>query len=343
MIISYSRLHYSAFITDAVNLAAVLNDDYSIITTSSCDFIPAPAIGNEPVVERVDFLFAGDDYLVWPQPYSPALPHLPFISRRELDLTNPTRKILWQLPERREFIPSHDDACTGLGMLAESKSSALRVFYDSLFNRMRQEACLTFSKHTKPLWDLLFGTCSLFVRLEQLTMGYRQVCRTVRAVQRNLLEADAYISYFIKYDLLSTSAPDYSKNYSPTVGAFVYNIEHLQHLQRMGVYHWLIRPYENCRHCVIKEVVTLLHPSDLNLATTHFSFASPIFTGRSSDPKKYMFIHGYSRNCIRFPDPFHCRVLPEMLAPSIGLSRSSLNRQRALTPRQRQLKGGSDR
>ena len=137
---------------------------------------------------------------------------------------------------------------------------------------------------------------------------------------------------------------DICSNYTPSVGAFVFSVEHLQCLQQLDVYHWLIRPYEHLRHCVVKEVASLLHPSDLDLSTEHTPFSSPIFSGRFSDTLKYLSIRDYSRNCIRFPDPFHCRVTPEILAHSGGPSRSqSSNRKLALTSRQRQFKGGSDR
>ena len=75
---------------DAARLTAVVDDDYSVITTSVCDFIPAPPVGrNRSVRERSDYYFAVDDYLVWPQPFIPSLSHLPLISRHEQDLGNP--------------------------------------------------------------------------------------------------------------------------------------------------------------------------------------------------------------------------------------------------------------
>ena len=258
------------------------------------------------------------------------------ISRREIDLSNPSRRFLWLLPERKDFILLANDTCTGLGMLADPKVSELRAFYNALCTRTQQDQILTLSLRTKPLWNILCSTSPLFIRLEQLAMGFRSMCRTVRAIQRDLLEAEAYINYFTKHDICS--------NYTPTVGAFVYGVEHLQCLQRLGVYHWLIRPYENCCHVIVNDITILQQASDLGLSTDHHPFASPIFKGRSSDPSKYMSIREYGRNCIRFPDPFHSRVLPENLTSSGSLqSQSSSNRQRALTSRQRQLKGSSDR
>ena len=331
------------YYADAVLLAGVLNDNYSIITTSCCSFIPAPALDG-PVVECVDFFFGHHDYLVWPQSYNPKLPHLPLIGRRELDISDPSRSILWALPDRRDFQLRHEDACVGLGMLSERKTSQLRAFYRSLIDQCRAEDCLAHSSRTKPLWDILYGISPLFVRLEQLAMGFRTMCRTVRAVQRDLLEAEAYIKYLILTYGSPTTFARFTSTYSATVGVFVSNIEDLQRFQQMRIIHWLIRPYEKCHHCMIKEVTTLQQPSELGISTEHFPLAAPIFSGRTSDPAKYMAIRACSRNCIRFPDPFHSRIVPLPL-PSSGLLRSGLLwcQERALTSRQRQFKGSSDR
>ena len=165
-------------------LAAVLHDDYSVVMTSCCDFIPSPTLGgSQPVTEQADHFFADNDYLVWPQPYHPTLPHLPMISCHEIDLSNKSRRFLWLLPERKDFILLANDTCTGLGMLADPKVSELRAFYNALCTRTQQDQILTLSLRTKPLWNILCSTSPLFIHLEQLAMGFRLMCRTVRAIQ----------------------------------------------------------------------------------------------------------------------------------------------------------------
>ena len=104
--------------SDAACLTTVVDDDYSVITTFVCNFIPAPPVGgNRSVRECSDYYFTDDDYLIWPQPFIPSLLHLPLISRRKQDLGNPDRIFLWVLPECYDFVLRSQDACTGLGKL----------------------------------------------------------------------------------------------------------------------------------------------------------------------------------------------------------------------------------
>src|SRR5262249_24485730 len=74
---------------------AVLNDGYSCITTTSHELLAPQLSGNCEVCECDDYYFGHNDYLIWPQPYHPSQPHLPYITRRTTALEQKTFTFLW--------------------------------------------------------------------------------------------------------------------------------------------------------------------------------------------------------------------------------------------------------
>lgn len=159
-------------------------------------------------------------------------------------------------------------------------------------------------------------------RLQQVPMGFRAARRTFRAVQRNLLEIEAFLDYHFEYKgkVLSTAS---SPSIAPTVGVFVYTQDHAFQFQSMGIRQWLIRPYEIVLQSRIKDLVCLHLPEYENLSLEPLSRTEPIFTGAASDVHMYAAIVNFGRNCIRFPDPFHTHTLPEPLKSSAGPTRSN--------------------
>ncbi len=321
----------------------MLKDDLNCITTLSCDFIPSPPLGGErQVIERTDFFFADDDFLLWPQPYNPALPHLPYIHCREPDIYENNRSFLWDLPNHdNDFVRSSTDICTGLGRLSSSVLAELTAFEHSLLDRVGQLR-ITFRGYidNSLLTRLLFEARALFSRLELLEMGYHSLCRTVRAVQRNLLEIEAYLDYTVlSLDPVEPAGP----GCRATVGAYVSAIHDVQSFSHKGIRHWLIRPSELVLRCPIREVVLMRHPQDLGFSLDPLPGATPVFTGSAGDLNKYKAVKHFGRSCIRFPDPFHCNSLPQARRSNAGAIRSLNLSHRSLTQKQRQKKFSSDR
>lgn len=309
----------------------MLNDDISCITTN-CDYIPLPHLGgNRAVVEHTDHFFAQDDFLLWPQPYHTSLPHLPFIHCRELDIyESKIRSFLWDLPDRdHEFI--HDNGiCIGLGQLSRSRFSQFLQFDKSLQQRAKELHIIP--TDYKLLEGLILETRALLTRLDSLKMGYRSLCRTVRALQRNLLEIEAFLDY-LSVTNEGSLAP------RVTVGAFVTEIDHVQLLRRQGINHWLICPFETVLQSHIEAITTMRYPQDLGFSTEVSSNAIPIYVGSASHIKLYQFIKEFGRRCIKFPDPFHSHCVPEPVVSDASWARSgSQRRQRALTLKQRKKK-----
>lgn len=325
-------------------MGAVLDDGLNCITSTNCDTIPAPPLGgNRLVQERTDFLFGPDDFLVWPQPFNPALPHLPFIHRRDADLFTPNRRHLWILPETPDFQVTDTEFCTGMGKIQSNMISSLHNFHQELSSR-RDRYTEQFSGIpsviSSHLDQLFFQTQALMNRLHEVPMGFRSARRTFRAVQRSLLEAEAFLDYHLIYKgrVMSTA----SLPVAPTVGVFVYTQDDAFKFQSMGIRQWLIRPYEVVLQSRIKDTVPFHLPEYEDISIELMPRTQPIFLGAASDIRMYMAIVNFGRNCIRFPDPFHAHALPEPLRTLVGPSRLSSQRQRALSPRQRYFKSQNE-
>ena len=302
--------------------------------------IPAPPVGgNRAVVERADLYFADDDYLVWPQPYNPSLPHLPFIRRRESDVLNLKRNFLWSLPERSDFHVLDSRSYTGLGHFHGSKFRQLQTFHEHLVVTMQKNENHLPAKNTEQDLHariLITESVAMLQRLDSLPMGFRSMCRTVRATQRVLLELEAYIDYYLAYYPASIDISNQPQSSFPRIGSILSQIPDLQRFQRLNIPHWLILPYERILSCRVSEVTTMLFPEQVGLSIEAISaIALPIFVGPATDRKKYEAIRHYGNACIRFADPFHCKSLPEPIASPTGPVRTSGSGHRALTHKQR--------
>ena len=332
-----------SWFTDCVLIAAVVDDGYSCIISDSCEFIPSPPIGgNRTVTEKQDLYFGQDDYLVWPQPYHPSLPHLPFIRRREVDIKDPKRNFLWLLPQRFEFCLHDPKSYTGLGKLARYTLEAFDRFWDELAVRIHKEMP---DNIPQPMKSLMAEITPLLNRLQYLLMGYNAMCRTVRALQRNIIEVEAFADYVvIQRRIEQPTLTTFSSTAIARVGAFVYSMDDMTSLQQMGTCYWLICPFETLLASRIHKVIPMQQPYELDLSTEPLSSESnTTFVGAASDSAMYHAIRNSARTCIRFPDPFHAKVVPEPLRVSSGPIRFSAGRQRALTPKQRAKKFASDR
>ncbi len=327
---------------DIALVGAILDDGISCITSTNCKIIPAPPLGGNRVVqERTDFFFGSDDFLVWPQPFNPALPHLPFIRCRDTDLAMTNRQQLWILPETSDFQVTDTEFCTGMGKIRSNMVSCLQNFHQELTARRdRYTEKIPDQPGSLHLNQLFLQAQALMSRLQEVPMGFRAARRTFRAVQRSLLEAEAFLDHHLvhKGRLISTA----SLSVIPTVGVFVYTQDDAFKFQSMGIRQWLIRPYEVVLQSRIKDVAHLHLPEHELLSVELMPRTQPIFLGAASDIRMYTAIVNFGRNCIRFPDPFHAHALPEPLKSLAGPIRLNYQRQRALTPRQRYFKSQNE-
>lgn len=171
---------------------------------------------------------------------------------------------------------------------------------------------------------------SLLSRLRDIPTGFKTLCRTVRALQRALLEWEAWNEYVLHFRRTHID-PNAKREPRSTVGAFVTNTEHMAMFRAMGVACWYIRPYENVLNSRISNILSLTHPEHYGLSSICTN-TPPSFVGSASDPRVYQVIVDFGLNCIRFPDPI---ASPEPLSHS-GPSRPAHGSHRALTEKQRQ-------
>ena len=259
-----------------------------------------------------------------------------------MDLADLKRDFLWLLPARSDFHLHDPESYTGLGKLSLCRFRKFKAFWNELDVRIRTQIPDDVPELMRQLMAMV---APLLDRLQYLAMGYNAMCRTVRALQRNVLEVEAFIDYLViqrrmQQDLVSAVSPFTAIT---TIGAFVHSINDVTILSQMGVCHWLIRPYHNVLASRVQEVVPLQSPHHIDLSVEPSSPSHIIFVGSASDPAMYHAIRNYGYNCIRFPDPFHAKALPEPLRRSSGPTRPVTGRQRALTPKQRAKKFASDR
>ena len=176
---------------------------------------------------------------------------------------------------------------------------------------------------------------SLLSRLRDISTGFQALCRSVRALQRFLLEFEAWNEYVLYFRRLHIEfTPNAGSQPKKTVGAFVYNAEDMSRFCTMGVDYWYIRPYQNVLNSRISNIVPLTYPEHYGLSSLPTKTA-PVFVGSASDPRLYQVLINFGLICIRFPDPFHAVALPEPLCPP-GSSHPVHGSHRALTEKHRQ-------
>ena len=166
----------------------------------------------------------------------------------------------------------------------------------------------------------------------------------MRATQRVLLELEAYIDYYLVYHYANLDAVQPPSPFR-RIGAILFQVRDLQKFQRFNIPNWFILPYEHALYCRVSEVTAMQLPEHIGLSTEPISsLVSPIFVGTPADRNKYEAIRQFGHHCIRFPDPFHCKALPEPVASVSGPVRSMLGgSHRALTHKQRMKLFASDR
>ena len=96
-------------------LAAVLNDQQSIVTTAE-EWIPEPPVGGDRQVRLMDDLrYGSDEYTMWPQPFHRDLPHLPYICTTR---TGNGEEFLFADVVKEVFVVMQTEGHGGLGLIA---------------------------------------------------------------------------------------------------------------------------------------------------------------------------------------------------------------------------------
>ena len=273
------------------------------------------------------------------------LPHLPFIHLRQHEFQSPERQFLWTLPQRNDFTVTDTQFCTGMGRvhpylllpfykLRKSLLDRLDTFNSEVSSNSVELNSIFPAAETKLLKSLQLKTLPLLNRLECIPTGFRTMCRTFRALQRNLLELEGLVDYLLEHRTQGIETDPASK-ISITVGVFVYRIDDAVRYEAMGIRHWLIRPYEIVLQTPVHEIAYLLKPEQCELSPLRSRNSPCIFVGSASDPKLYAAISTFAQSLLGYPDPFNAVSLPEFIPPSSSLQSAGPQRQRALSAKER--------
>ncbi len=175
----------------------------------------------------------------------------------------------------------------------------------------------------------------LLNRLEGISAGFRTTCRSLRALQRNLLELEALIDYLLEHQMQGVEKEP-AIEMSTTVGVFVYSLDDAARYKAMGIRHWLIQPYSIVLQTSVDEVTYLQQLEACGLSSLLSRNSPCIFVGSASDSKLYAAISTFSERLLGYPDPFNAVSVPEFILQSLSTLRApGLQRQRALSAKER--------
>ena len=333
----------------AARLAAVLNDQLSVITTTE-EWIPEPPLGGDRQVRLMDDLrYGSDEYTMWPQPWHPDLPHLPCIRAVR---KGHVEDILFGDVADTSFVPIRTQGFTGLGFIEESLFHAFYAFVADCNARevaLHRDDKVVFQSRSQSevYYSGTVDIQSFLCRLRALPSTWLTTRRTLRHLQRALLEWDAWLRYWevfvprMRQIHRSDSTADETKPIA--LGCFVYRTEDAETMHRAGLPFWLIRPYEYVLALDVQEVGYIVKATDMDLsAVPQPRDSRPIFTGAATDIRRYESIRGAGRALLSFTDPFSAVAAPTLRIPNLkGSVSQSPGEIRALNKAEQRRKTGS--
>ena len=319
-------------------LAAVLNDQQSVVTTAE-EWIPEPPVGGDRQVRLMDDLrYGSDEYTMWPQPFHRDLPHLPYIRTTR---TGHGEEFLFADVAEEAFVVTQTEGYGGLGFIANRMIEDFVSFMARCGAREQvlgneEQVVFQSAKQSEIYYSGKADIQSFIWRLRCLPSTFLTTQRTIRHLQRGLLEWDAWLRYWEVFRPRTQEV--YSRRVQSDVtaiGAFVYRTEHAELLQRARVPFWLIRPYEYVLNIEVEEIGHLVPATDMELSSVcHPRDHRVIFTGAATDIRRYEAIRAAGRALLSFPDPFSSVVAPSPLT-SQARSSSSGGQIRALNKQEK--------
>lgn len=232
----------------------MVNNGFNYILSNTV-YVPSPHVGgNHSVHEREGFYFAEDSYLIWPQPHNTMLPHLPFIHSCRIEMDQKDRAFLWCLPDRGNF-QSNDTLCTGIGRIHNHLLAPFHCFRNTIIQRIKSYNDTYTDRYTLTdqekhmLSSLLTNIVPILNRLEFASTSFSNICHIFRALQRTLLESEAFADYIEcrtqninTTEAVSMLQTDDGKATTDmpvlqSVGTFVYSHDQVAQCKMMGINH----------------------------------------------------------------------------------------------------------
>lgn len=305
--------------------AAVLNDGQSVITTMEA-YIPQPPIGGDrQICLRGDFRYGDDDHTIYPQPLHPSLPHLPCLRTFK---DEETHSLLFALPSEASFEKLDLDGYTGLGRINGGliqKFIQFALHCQKRDTEVRQDGKCKFlrDEHEGYYLSVIRDAQSFIYRLSGLPSTFSRILKTIRHLQRALLEWDAWICYWDVFlpRIQGTVAPA-TESDSRAKGAFVFSANAAETMQMAGLAFWLIRPFEQVLGVPIGDIAPLLSPIEQGIVIDLNRDNRIIYTGAANEIRRYESICNAGRALFSFPDPFSTVAAPTPVVSTSSGSQS---------------------
>ena len=296
-----------------------------------------------------DLRYGSDEYTIWPQPWNPDLPHLPCI---RATCKGNVEDLLFGDVVDTSFVPIRTEGFTGLGFIENGLFQAFCAFVSECNARevvLHEEDKVVFQskRQSEVYYSGTVDIQSFLCRLRALPSTWLTTQRTIRHLQRVLLEWDAWLRYwevFLPRMGLTHRSDATADEVKPTaIGCFVYRTEDAEAMHRAGLPFWLIRPYEYVLALDVQEIGDIVKATDMELsAVPHPRDNRVIFTGAATDSRRHENIRGAGRALLSFTDPFSAVAAPTRLIPDLKASVSqSPGEIRALNKAERRQITGS--
>ena len=267
-----------------------------------------------------DLRYGADDYTMWPQPLHPDLPHLPCI--RAIHKGDVEDMLFGELSETM-FQRLSTDAFSGLGHIQTRYIAQLVDFVSECGRREEQlpQAMMTFETvKQRQIYDSLKVDIQSFLyRLRCLPSTLLTAQRTIRHLQRVLLEWDAWLRYWeIFRPRIGQAVREFADCDVTVVGCFVYRTEDAEAMQRAALPFWMICPYQYVLDVGVEQIGYIMKATDHDLSSVpHPRNSQVIFTGSAMDIGRYESIRAAGRALLSFPDPFSSIAAATPLARTI--------------------------
>jgi len=270
------------------------------ITTPNADIIPLPPGPKCNVYARFDGRYSHDDHTQWPQRFSQKFPHLACIPKSSTSAEN---SIMWESPERHDFIKLGEDVI-GMGKWSGEWILGMEKGCRWLMERVAQLSADNKAFSTHPLLPSLSSELERsLIRLRAVATTYRGAMVSLRLVQRLWLELHALMDYVHLYlPCIEGTAPPVKPN-RKIVGCFVHDPNSAQRLFAAGIPYWLIREVRTFHSENILSLDSVMQPGDVLVLDDYSSYAPRIYQGDSND-NRYLAIHRHTTRYLRYADPF---------------------------------------
>ncbi|KAK0463138.1 uncharacterized protein EV420DRAFT_1639223 [Desarmillaria tabescens] len=291
-------------------VGALFPDPQFFITSPTSKFIPSPSTTNE-VRLYADGHFGDHDYGCTPQYYEEAYCHLPLIPHWPTSLTvsHPYQEFtyMWDDIDGNNDIEWMTGSIQGIGLLKRPWCDQLFHAFNHIDGRCQDVLAdrMKSSDYRDLLTILLSCLQAVLDRLGHVAMDTFTIQVLVTTAQRFWLEIVAALDYMgwckPVMDGIKSLDPAHRSEYR--IGAFTWDVGTVQLFFKAQIPVFFVHPLDSFANQVILQAVDLSSP---NICSKHPKRTYPtVFTGKPSDPRKYVAQHQCLHLFQGYCDPFN--------------------------------------